>query len=262
METDGYIIKKAKYHSYKAPGQERFTGGPSLGTEYADERIKERIAGLVRKPKRRGISVADDKKINLIIDIKNSVKAQQNAGYEHWAKMYNLKEAAKTVAFLSDNNILAYEQLSAKISEIQTLFDDTAATLKGAEKRIADLSLLIKNTENFKRTYGAYKAHRQANGKDKEQVYRDNESALIVHEAARNALREVGAIGSKQSGKLPDVAALKRERDKLTAEKSVLYEQYSGLKKQVAEYGKIKTNIDQILGMNKPEEQRDNARQM
>jgi len=257
MEADGYIIKRAKYHSYKAPGQERFCGGQTLGAEYADERIKERIAGLTVAPKRKRLQL-DDGRINLIMDIKESVKAQQNAGYAHWMKLHNLKEAAKTVLFLSENNILAYEQLSAKISEIQNLFDDTAAALKGAEKRIADMSLLIKNVENFRRTYGAYKAHRQAKGKEKQQLAKQHESALIIHDAARNALRELGVIG----GKLPDTSALKRERDNLTVEKSALYEQYSGLKKQVAEYGKVKQNIDRILGTDRTETQRDNARQM
>jgi len=261
METDGYTIKRAKYHSYKAPGQERFCGGQTLGAEYADERIKERIAGLTVAPKRKHIQL-DDGHINLIIDLDNSVKAMQNAGYEHWAKVYNLKEAAKTVAFLSENNLLSLEDLSGKIAELQALFDDTTAALKGAEKKIAYLSLLIKNTENFRRTYGAYKAHKQAKGKEKEQLAQQYGSALIIHQTARNALREMGVIGDKSPGKLPDVAALKKERDKLTAEKSALYNQYSDLKKQVAEYGKVKTNIDKILGTNRTEEHRDNARQM
>jgi hypothetical protein len=68
----------------------------------------------------------------------------------------------------------------------------------------------------------------------------------------------LGVLG----GKLPDAADLKARRDSLTTEKAALYEQYSALKKQVAEYGKIKANIDQILGMNEREEHRDNARQI
>ncbi|MDR1464286.1 MAG: relaxase/mobilization nuclease domain-containing protein [Oscillospiraceae bacterium] len=256
LESDGYTVKRAKYHSYKMPGQERFCGGQTLGAEYADERIKERIAGLTVAPKRKHIQL-DDGRINLIIDIENSVKAQQSAGYAHWAKLHNLKEAAKTVAFLSENNILAYADLRGKIGEIQAMFDETAATLKGAEKRIADLSLLIKNIENFRRTYGAYKAHKQAKGSEKEQLARQHESALIIHNAARKALREMGI-----DGKLPDVAVLKKERDRLTADKARLYEQYSGLKKQAAEYGKIKANIDQILDMNEHDKSRDHTRQV
>jgi len=256
MEADGYTVKRAKYHSYKCPGQERFCGGQTLGTEYADERIKERIAGLTVTPKRKRIQL-DDGRINLIIDIENSVKAQENVGYSNWVKLHNLKEAAKTVAFLTENNLLAYEDLSDKIAEIQTLFDETAVTLKGAEKKIADLSLLIKNTENFRRTYSFYKAHKQAKGKEKEQLSRQHESALIIHEAARKALRELGI-----DGKLPDAAALRKERDRLTIDKALLYEQYSGLKKQVAEYGKVKQNIDKILGTERAEEHKKDTQQI
>lgn len=256
MEADGYAIKRAKYHSYKCPGQDRFCGGQMLGAEYSDERIKERIAGLTVARKRIRIQPRDGR-INLIIDIENSVKAQQSAGYAHWAKLHNLKEAAKTVAFLSENNILSLTDLRGRIAEMQASFDDTTAALKVAEKRINDLSLLIKNTVNFRRTYGAYKAHKQAKGKEKEQLARQHESALIIHAAARNALRELGI-----DGKLPDVAALKKERDRLTVEKAALYERYAGLKKSVAEYGKVKQNIDQILGMNEQDAHRDNARQV
>ena len=255
MEADGYTIKRAKYHSYKAPGQERFCGGPSLGPDYSDERIKERIAGLTVVPKRKKLQL-DDGHINLIIDIENSVKAQQNAKYEHWAKLHNLKEAAKTVAFLSENNILAYEDLRNRITGIQALFDDTAAALKGAEKRISDMSLLIKNAENFRRTYGAYKTHKQAKGKEKEKLSRQYESQLIIHEAARRALREMGIHT------LPNVAELKKERDRLTADRAALYGQYSKVKKQAGEYEKVKQNIDKILGTDRPAEQRDNAHQV
>jgi hypothetical protein len=241
MEVAGYTIKRAKYHSYKALGQERFIGGPTLGAEYTDERIKERIAGLSVVPKRKKIQFADDKKINLIIDIESSIKAQQSAGYAHWAKLHNLKEAAKTVLFLQENNIVQYEQLSAKIAEIQVLFDNTHATLKGAEKRLSDLSLLIKNIENFNRTLSAYRAYRQA--KDPDKIFRQHESKIIIHEAARKALKGRGI-----EGKLPDVTALKQEHESLTKEKAALYQQYSGLKKQIKEYSLIKANIDTILG--------------
>ena len=258
MEADGYTIKRASYTSYKAPGQERFCGGQTLGTEYADERIKERIAGLtVALKRRRPIIGQDTGKINLIMDIQESVKAQESPGYTHWMKLHNLKEAAKTVAFLTENNLLQYEQLSAKIFEIQNLFDSTTATLKGAEKRLSDLNLLIKNVESFRHTYGAYKAHRQAKGKEKEQLARQHESALIIHAAARKALREMGI-----DGKLPNVAALKAERDKLTAEKFALYQQYNGLKRQVKEYDTIKQNIDKILGADRSGEHRENTQQI
>ena len=242
MERDGYEIKRAKYISYKAPGQGRFMGGVTLGAEYTDERIKERIAGIVKAlPKRKPVQLRDDNRINLIIDIENSVKAQESRGYAQWVKVHNLKQAAKTVAFLSDNNLLHYEQLQTKIAEIQMLYDDTAVELKAVEGRLADMALLIKNVENFRRTYPAYREYKQA--RNKEKAYEQNESAILIHMAAKKALTGMGI-----TGKLPDASELKQQYDELTKQKTALYEKYGGLKKQVKEYATIKANIDQILG--------------
>jgi len=81
--------------------------------EYTDERIKERIAGLVKAPIRRktGQIKTDSGRINLLIDIQNNIKAQQSTGYAHWIKINNLKQAAKTLNYLTENNILQYTQL-------------------------------------------------------------------------------------------------------------------------------------------------------
>lgn len=252
MELDGYAIKRAKYHSYKLPDagpKVRFAGGPSLGKEYTDERIGERIAGLVKAPqrKRKPTQAQDDKRINLIIDIQNSVKAQESRGYEKWAKLHNLKQAAKTVVFLEENDIQEYEQLTARIAEVQTAYGEAADTLKAAEKRIADMALLIKNIESYRKTLPVAKEYRQA--KDRAEFFDENASTLIVHEAAKKALRELG-----YEVKLPNVAELKQEHKKLTQQKAALYKQYGDLKQTMKEYGTVKANIDQLLGKREPDE--------
>lgn len=63
------------------------------------------------KGKSRKASKRDDKRIDLIIDIQNCIKAQGNKGYGHWAKIQNLKQASKTLNFLTENNINYYEEL-------------------------------------------------------------------------------------------------------------------------------------------------------
>ena len=165
MEADSFTIKRAKYTSYKLPGQGRFTGGPTLGSEYTDERIKERIDGLLKAPVRRTRRV-DDGRINLVIDIENSIKAQQSKGYEHWAKINNLKQAARTVNFLTENNLLHYEDLQAKIAEVRAAEQQAADTLKQLEKRISEMGLLIKNISTYQRTKPTFDRYRQAGDKD------------------------------------------------------------------------------------------------
>ncbi len=250
MERDGYEIKRAKYISYKPPGEGRFMGGVTLGAEYTDERVSERIAGLAKAPqKKRPVQLHDDNRINLITDIENNVKAQASRGYKQAVQIENLKRMARTVNFLTENNLLQYEQLQAKISEIQTLFDDTTAELKAVEGRLSDMALLIKNVENFRRTYPAYKNYKQARNKQK--AYEENESAILIHTAAKKALADMGI-----TGKLPSVAELKEQYAEMEKEKAALYKQYNGHKVQVKEYGTVKANIDEILGR-RPEQEKE-----
>ena len=108
LQASGYEIKRGKYVSCRAPGQKRFTRLKTLGADYTEEAIKKRIAGI----RSRNVKIAKQEHgISLLIDIENNIKAQQSAGYEHWAKIYNLKQAAKTMNFLTENNIKQYEDL-------------------------------------------------------------------------------------------------------------------------------------------------------
>ena len=149
LQAAGYVIKPGKYISCRAPGQERFTRLKTLGADYTEEAIRERIAGrrikAVKAPKQqRGVS--------LLIDIENSVKAAQSRGYEQWAKIHNLKQAAKTMNFLTENKIEQYDDLLSRIEEITAASEQAGDSLKDVEKRLSDMALLIKNVTTYQKT--------------------------------------------------------------------------------------------------------------
>lgn len=250
LQEAGYEVKTGKYVSCRAEGQERFTRLKTLGADYTEEAIKERIAGTrtrtAKAPKaQRGVS--------LIIDLENSIKAQQSAGYEHWAKLHNLKQAAKTMNFLTEHEIEGYEDLSAKIAALQVSSDKAAVSLKDVEKRLADMAVLMKHIGAYRKTKPSYDAYRRA--KDKDGYRTAHEGDIILHEAAVRALKAAGI-----SGRLPDTAQLREEYKKLTAQKEALYAEYGKLKKEVREYDVIKRNVDGILKRNAAQEQtRDNS---
>ena len=244
LEAEGYEIKRGKYISFRAPGQERFTRTKTLGEAYTEEAIAERIKGKVilktPKPERGGVS--------LLIDIENSIKAQQSAGYERWAKIENLKRAARTMVFLDKNGIAKYADLEQKITELQDAGEKTTAALKDAERRLSDLALLIKNMETYKELRPLYAEYRKS--RDREKYLRGNESEIILFEAAAKALKAAGV-----SGKLPDIAKLKADYKRLTEEKDGLYSEYGKLKKRLREYDAVKQNIDSILCPTREQEQ-------
>ena len=153
LQAAGYEIKPGKYVSCRAPGQERFTRLKTLGADYTEEAIRERIEG---RRTRTAKAPKAERGVSLLIDIENSIKAAQSRGYEQWAKIHNLKQAAKTLNFLTEHQISRYEDLTAKITEIQTESDKAGDALKEVEKRLADMAVLIKNVSTFPKEKPAY----------------------------------------------------------------------------------------------------------
>ena len=237
LQAAGYEIKPGKYVSCRAPGQERFTRLKTLGADYTEEAIRERISG--KRARAAKAPRADRSGVSLLIDIENSIKAAQSKGYEQWAKIHNLKQAAKTMNFLTEHKIEQYADLTARIAEIQTESGQAADALKNVEKRLADMAVFIKNISTYQKTKPVYDAYRKA--KNKEKYRAAHERDIILHEAAARAMKASGV------SKLPNLAALQSEYEALQAQKETLYADYGKLKKQVREYDVIKQNIDSIL---------------
>ena len=236
MQTQGYEIKPGKFVSFRAPGQDRFTRCKTLGEDYTEEAITRRIKGLAVD---RGQKRKAEQRISLRIEIENNIKAQQSAGYARWAKLYNLKQAAKALNFLTEHQIESYESLESRLDEISTANDEAAAALKAVERRLGEMALLIKNLSAYKQLRPV--ALELRNTKDKAAFRRQHESQLILYEAAAKSLKEAGVK------KLPNLYALKAEYKKLDEERERLSEQYNEVKKELKEYGIIKQNVDSIL---------------
>ena len=242
MEAQGYEVKQGKYISFRAladglrPGQERFTRCKTLGEDYTEERITQRIRGIAidRGPRRRSA-----REISLRTALEDSIKAQQSAGYARWAKLHNLKQAANSLNFITEHQIDSYEGLESRMAEISAANDAAASALKDTECRLGDIALQIKNLSAYKQLRPV--ALELRNTKDKAAFRRQHESQLILYEAAAKSLKEAGVK------KLPNLYALKAEYKKLDEERERLSEQYNEVKKELKEYGIIKQNVDSIL---------------
>ena len=214
LQAAGYEIKPGKYVSCRAPGQERFTRLKTLGADYTEEAIRERIAGRRAKAAK---APREQRGVSLLIDIENSIKAAQSKGYEQWAKIHNLKQAAKTMNFLTEHKIEQYADLVSRIEEMAAESGQAADALKDAEKRLADMAVLIKNVSTYQKTKPVYDAYRKARNREKYRA--GQEQAIILHEAAARSLKAAGIA------KLPNLAALQSEYEALQAQKEALYYQ-------------------------------------
>ena len=244
LEAEGYEIKRGKYISCKATGQERFTRLKTLGVDYTEEALAARIAGQSRpsrQPKQQ------NGKISLLIDIQNNIKAQQSAGFTHWAKLNNLKQAAKTMNFLTEHGIGSYEELESKVDAVSERRDTAHAEIKRVESRSTELALVMKHAGTYRQLKPLYDRYRKSNNKEK--FLRGHESEIILFEAAARELKRLGAVP------LPTTESMKTELANLNAEKERLLTEYKTARTEAQEYDTVKQNVDALLAVPKEQEQ-------
>ena len=161
-------------------------------------------------------------------------------GYEYKAKLTILKEAARTLNYLTEKNLLQYADLEKKVEDVHSSYDRTGKELKGVEARLREIQPLIKNISNYQRLKPVYDAFQKA--KDKPGFKAKHEAELVIFEAARSTL-----LAMQGDEKLPSMKTLQAEQQRLLEEQQRLYDERAKLKKEVKQIETIKSNVDTFL---------------
>ena len=255
MKSAGYVINdKRKHITFLAPEQKRPTRLRSLGEKYSDAAIRERLgmANTIASSGAGGLSVEQSgghTRVSLLIDIQAKIREGKGAGYEHWARIFNLKEAAKTLVFLKENGIDSYDDLVKKSSALSADFNGRLTKIKATEIHMAEISELQKHIGQYGKTKEVYTQYKKS-GWD-ENFYEANRADITLHRAAK---KYFDGLGYGKNKKLPTIQSLKQEYANLLAEKKKLYSGYHELKENRSALLIAKSNADRILGV-KPETQ-------
>lgn len=120
----------------------------------------------------------------MLIDIQAKLTAGKGSGYERWAKTFNIKQMAKTINYLTENNLLNYEDLKAKSDGITAELSSLSKGIKDAEKRMVEIALLQKHIIEFSKTKQTYDNYKKTgyNRDFKEQHITE----ILLHQAAKN----------------------------------------------------------------------------
>ena len=242
LQREGYEIKRGKYISARAPDQERFTRLKTLGADYTEEAVVSRIAGgprPSRQPQQRS------GKVSLLIDIQNNIKAQQSAGYQRWATIENLKRAAATMNFLTEHGIGSYEELVERCDAVAAASIRTRERLRDTEQQIAELAILGKQINTYRKLKSVYDRYKVS--KDKEKFLRGFEREIILFEAAAKEIKKAVVT------KLPSAEKLKAEMDKLVSYRTSLKEVYRDIQQKEKEYDLLFQNTERFFTRDKEE---------
>ena len=253
MRAEGYEIREGKKLSFRAPGWGRFTRSDKLGADYTKEALRERSTnrGGRSSAARKAVPHAG-RKVNMLIDIQAKMAAGKGAGYERWAKIFNLKEAAKTLNFLIENDLTDYDELTARAEQAGDRFDEVSRHIKQLECRMAEVAQLKTHIINYSKTREVYAAYKKS--RHKKEFLAEHGAEIAQHEAAKKAF---DALDGKP---IPKVAQLSKQYAALLAEKQEQYAEYKALRQDMIAYRTAKQNVDKILGL-VPEEQDQNREQ-
>jgi hypothetical protein len=240
LKSDGAIVRTdKKYVSVLLPGQKRPIRLNSLGDNYTEVAIRERLTGI------RIVKVSSDSgtqtRIGLLIDIQAKIREGKGAGYEQWAKIFNLKQAAKTLIFLQEQGIDSYEDLKKKASSASGEFVALSKKIRDTESRMSEITELQKYIGQYGKTRDIYAAYKKSGWSSK--FYDEHTADIILHRAAK---KYFDGLGVK---KLPSINQLKQEWAALAAEKKKLYSGYHELKETSRSLTLAKGNADRILGI-------------
>ena len=249
MRAAGVEVKRGKHLAFKIPGGKRFIRCDSLGDDYTEAAIMERISGKRIVAPRTKAEV--NSKPNLLIDIQAKMAEGKGKGYERWAKTFNLKEMAKTLIYLQENELTDLGELEKACDAAVQKFNDLADQSKAASARMKDISELQKQIGTYGKTREIYAQYRKLTGRKRENFYEQHSSEITACQAAK---RYFDSLGLK---KLPSIQSLKQEYATLYAENRKRYPEYKQAREKMIELLTAKNNVERILGATEKEKNRD-----
>jgi len=249
MNAAGVKVKRGKHLAFKIPSGKRFIRCDSLGDDYTEAAIMERISGKrIVAPKAKA---AAQSKPNLLIDIQAKMQQINSPGFERWAKIFNLKEMAKTVMYLQENGLTDLGELEKVCDAAVQKFNDLSDRTKATSARMKDISELQRHIGAYGKTREIYAQYRKLTGRKQVQFYEQHSGEIAACQAAK---RYFDSLGLK---KLPSMQSLKQEYAMLQAENKKRYPEYKQAREKMIELLTAKNNVERILGVTEKEKNRD-----
>ena len=249
LEQDGFTVhRRGKTISISAEGWGNNVRFDRLGDGYTLDDLLAVLSGQKEHTPRKKTAVqAAPPKVNLLVDIQAKLQAGKGAGYARWAKVFNLKQMAQTLNYLSEHGLLDYADLATKTTEATDRYNALSSQIKAAEKRMAEIAVLRTHIVNYAKTRESYVAYRKAGYSRK--FYAEHEDEIRLHQAAKEAFNELNVK------KLPTIKELQTEYAQLLADKKKAYGEYRQARAAMRELLTVKNNVDRVLAMEPTEPQ-------
>ena len=192
--------------------------------------------------------------VQRLVDIEQKMAEGKGRGYERWAKIHNLKQAAKTLSVYQQYGFTSPEQLEAAVDTAYQKMRQTSGELKALETKLQGKKKLQRQVLAYAQTKAARDGLRAQKSEKARAAYRQaHESDFIIADAAARYFKAHGIT------KLPARKALQAEIEQLISEKDGLYNTYHEQKQRFKELQTVKRNINQILRRDEPHRRKEQS---
>lgn len=220
---------------FRMSGQQRFCRARTLGWYYEEQQIRKRIDNYILLKTGR---LPTPPKSHLIDT--TAEPFQQAKGLERWAEIQNMKEAARLLNFLTEQNIgdrAELEQRSVARYGDRVQLVGTLNQLQQQIDTISDVMKLIRKYKKYKPYHDAYK---QATFKKK--YAKDHAGELQKFEDAKKSLQQ-----HFLDRKLPNLEQLQAQRDALIQQRNAENGKYRQVVAELKELDYARTTIEDYL---------------
>ena len=246
MRGAGYNVNaKRKHITFLLPGWKQPVRMDTLRGDYTETAVRKLLGGhrvLPSGGKASGV-MQPPHRPGLLIDIQSKIQQGKGAGYERWAKVFNLKQAAQTLIYLQEHGLDDYNALQEKTAAVTARFNVLSEKIQGLELQLKSNAELQKHIINYSKTKQIYVEYRKAGYSKKFKAAHATD--ILLHQAAKKVFDHLGYGGAK---KLPTIKMLRAEYAAALEEKKSAYAGYRGAKAEMRELLLVKENVDRLLG--------------
>ena len=233
MSELGYEIKHGKHIAFRHKDKERFTRAKTIGEDYTEESLKERLQESVQNYR-----PAIKQRVGKVIDIKNNEKIKSSKGYEFWANKHNLRTMAESVIAMRQLGINSKQELEEHIQKIADERQGLLDEIKDIESNMEKLSETMKQVETIRKYREHYKYHK-ANPND-ENFAKEYSAELKLYTIASKAIIET-------YDSVPKSKDILKELDQFQEKKNTLMQEYSKSNDLFYELVQYKKNYENYM---------------
>ena len=234
MESLDYEIKFGKHIAFRHKDKQRFTRAKTIGEDYTEEKIKERIDLTIKNK-----ANPTKKRVGNVIDTSTNKKAQSSKGYEVWARKHNIKTMADSIIKLREQGINSITQLDDLIKKSTDDRQDLLDKIKKIETEMKSLSKDMENINTINKYREIYKYYKK--NPDDKQFAEEYYSELSIYKIAAKEILE-------NYKKLPNTKEILSNLDKLQEKKNTLMQEYSLNKEQFSDLVLYRKNYENYYG--------------